>query len=284
MRTNTLICPAFMKNRSALAQKEKQVLGRHFTLEFYDCKKSKILSLKKIERIFLDAVLVSGETALKKSFNYLEEKGINGVITTSCTDFSIHGWAEYNYVTVDIFTCSAFFNINEITKKLENSLHSQNSILSINENRGIISSNAVKYVTPNGADNEHENSSSWEEQFQRADAWGLSSSIDIYDCDPELIKNADAIKYFVYELCDLIEMKRFGECNVVYFGENEKVAGYSMTQLIETSLILAHFANESNTVYLDVFSCKSYQPEVVSTFAQKFFKGKRTKLQVNIRQ
>jgi hypothetical protein len=34
-------------------------------------------------------------------------------------------------------------------------------------------------------------------------------------------------------------------------------------QLIETSLISAHFANLTNTVYLDVFSCKPYDPEVV---------------------
>jgi S-adenosylmethionine/arginine decarboxylase-like enzyme len=50
-----------------------------------------------------------------------------------------------------------------------------------------------------------------------------------------------------------------------------------MTQLIETSLISAHFANQSNTTYLDVFSCKAYDPEVVAQFAKQFFKAKRVK-------
>ena len=104
-------------------------------------------------------------------------------------------------------------------------------------------------------------------------AWGLATSIDIYNCDPSAIRDAERIKQFVAELCDLIEMKRFGETLVVHFGEDERVAGYSMVQLIETSLISAHFANLTNTVYLDVFSCKGYDPDVVSEFAQRFFGG-----------
>ena len=111
-------------------------------------------------------------------------------------------------------------------------------------------------------------------EYQMVDAWGLHSGIDIHGCNPETIRSADEIKRFVVELCELIEMKRFGECVVVNFGEDERVAGYSMTQLIETSLISAHFANQTNAVYLDVFSCKYYNPEVVAEFAKKFFGGK----------
>ena len=110
--------------------------------------------------------------------------------------------------------------------------------------------------------------------FELVDAWGLHSGIDLHGCNPKTIRSKDMIKQFVVELCDLIEMKRFGECVVVDFGEDERVAGYSMTQLIETSLISAHFANSTNAVYLDVFSCKYYNPHVVAEFAKKFFEGK----------
>jgi len=103
--------------------------------------------------------------------------------------------------------------------------------------------------------------------------WGLATSIDIYECDPATIRDAEKIRRFVVELCELIEMRRFGDTLVVHFGEDERVAGYSMVQLIETSLISAHFANLTNTVYLDVFSCKMYDPEVVASFAQKYFGG-----------
>jgi hypothetical protein len=68
-------------------------------------------------------------------------------------------------------------------------------------------------------------------------------------------------------------MKRFGETQVVHFGEEDRVAGFSMVQLIETSLISAHFANLTNTTYLDVFSCKPYDLNVVESFARSFFGG-----------
>jgi len=115
------------------------------------------------------------------------------------------------------------------------------------------------------------------------DAWGLACSFDLYDCNPETIRSAKEIKRFVRELCDLIGMRRFGETTVVNFGEDERVAGYSMTQLIETSLISAHFANATNTVYLDVFSCKPYDPNVVEEFATEFFGGSRCATYVNLR-
>jgi len=116
------------------------------------------------------------------------------------------------------------------------------------------------------------------------DMWGIASSIDIYGCDPQKIRDADHIRQFVKELCNLIEMKRFGDTQVVHFGEDEKVAGFSMVQLIETSLISAHFANLTNTTYLDVFSCKPYDPEIVKNFAMGYFGGSDALINVTYRK
>ena len=128
--------------------------------------------------------------------------------------------------------------------------------------------------------------SKWEQVVKEAKdrkVWGIASSFDIYNCNPETIRSAEAIRQFVIELCDLIEMKRFGETVVVHFGEDEKVEGFSMTQLIETSLISAHFANLTNATYLDVFSCKPYDPAIVEEFAVKFFGGSHCNTNVNLR-
>ncbi|MBN1456302.1 MAG: S-adenosylmethionine decarboxylase [Sedimentisphaerales bacterium] len=121
------------------------------------------------------------------------------------------------------------------------------------------------------------------EQAVEQSVWGIASSFDIYNCDPDAIRSAEKIRQFVIELCDLIEMRRFGETIVVNFGENERVAGYSMAQLIETSLISAHFANLTNTVYLDVFSCKPYDPEIVKNYAMRFFAGSHCITHSNLR-
>src|SRR6266540_7225721 len=110
--------------------------------------------------------------------------------------------------------------------------------------------------------------------------WGISSSIDLYHCDLALMQNADAIREFVKILCERIKMKRYGETQVVHFGEDPRVTGFSMTQLIETSLISAHFADASCTIYLDVFSCAPYEPEDVAKFAADYFKSKRYNLSV----
>src|SRR3972149_10203168 len=120
-------------------------------------------------------------------------------------------------------------------------------------------------------------------KYQLIDAWGLHSGIDIHGCNPATIRSADKIKEFVVKLCERIDMKRFGETVVVNFGEDERVAGYSMTQLIETSLISAHFANLTNAVYLDVFSCKCYDVKKVKKFALDFFKGKKCRISTNRR-
>jgi S-adenosylmethionine/arginine decarboxylase-like enzyme len=124
----------------------------------------------------------------------------------------------------------------------------------------------------------------YKQEFDDMKAWGIQSSVDIHHCDPNLIRDADAIKEFVIQLCELIEMRRFGDPVIVHFGEDERVAGFSMTQLIETSLISAHFANQSNNVYLDIFSCKYYEPETAVQFAKNYFKGTDYNLTVVLRK
>ena len=114
--------------------------------------------------------------------------------------------------------------------------------------------------------------------------WGVSSCINLYDCDLILMQNPDAIRKFVVLLCDLIKMRRYGETQVVFFGDEPRVQGFSMTQLIETSLISAHFADASRAIYLDVFSCAPYDPEDAAQFAAEYFKASDYHLEVVYRR
>lgn len=114
--------------------------------------------------------------------------------------------------------------------------------------------------------------------------WGVSTSVDLYECNLELMQNADAIREFVIALCDRIKMRRYGDTQVVFFGDDPRVQGFSMTQLIETSLISAHFADASRAIYLDVFSCAPYDPEDTAKFAADYFKAARYKYNVAYRR
>ena len=114
-----------------------------------------------------------------------------------------------------------------------------------------------------------------EDEYERRGVWGMLTSIDLFGCDHEILSSGDKIKQYAIEVCDLIDMKRFGEPVVVRFGEDPKVSGYSLAQLIETSLISGHFAETDNSVYIDIFSCKYYDQEKAVEFTKNFFKAEK---------
>lgn len=103
--------------------------------------------------------------------------------------------------------------------------------------------------------------------------WGYHLLLDCAGCEAEAITNYDNVYNFTKQLVKDIDMVAYGEPTIVNFGSGNK-AGFTMFQLIETSNICAHFANETNTMYLDVFSCKPYNNDVVIELVKKYFKAK----------
>ena len=108
-------------------------------------------------------------------------------------------------------------------------------------------------------------------QLIRRVPWGFSTSLDLKKCNNK-IRNENDIKDYVIQLCNLIEMKRFGECKIIHFGTGNK-SGYSMVQLIETSNITGHFCDDNNSAYLDIFSCKPYDEKEMANFSKTFFEA-----------
>jgi hypothetical protein len=114
-------------------------------------------------------------------------------------------------------------------------------------------------------------------------AWGLALAVDLEGCDPSAIRSRSGIARFAAELCDLIEVKRYGAAKVVRFGEDPRVSGYSLVQLIETSLVSGHFAEASNAAYIDVFSCKPFRPNAVSEFCRTWFGATTSEASLTLR-
>ena len=102
--------------------------------------------------------------------------------------------------------------------------------------------------------------------------WGYHLIVNAGNCDPESIRDKDNIAKFTKELVKEIDMVAYGEPQIVHFGTGNK-AGYTLVQLIETSNICAHFTEETNDFYLDVFSCKKFDPSIVLNVAKKYFKN-----------
>ena len=123
---------------------------------------------------------------------------------------------------------------------------------------------------------------SYRKSMEEGTLWGMLTSIDLFECDPDLINSEEAVRKFAIELCDLIDMKRYGDCQIYRFGSGDK-EGLSFLQLIETSLISGHLSNELGSAYIDCFSCKYYDPEAVADFAKAFFHAKEARLTITPR-
>jgi S-adenosylmethionine/arginine decarboxylase-like enzyme len=75
-------------------------------------------------------------------------------------------------------------------------------------------------------------------------------------------KDVSLVREFVVSLVAKIGMVRWGPCICERFGEGREV-GISCVQLIETSSITVHTNDEFGDLYLDVFSCKDFDPAIV---------------------
>ena len=117
----------------------------------------------------------------------------------------------------------------------------------------------------------------------QSDCWGLLAVINLYNCEPGLIREPAAIKQFIIELCQVINMTRFGDVLIERFGK-DSLKGYSAIQFIETSSITAHFDEADNRAFIDIFSCQIFNPWEAVQFCQKFFKASHHQMTVVERQ
>jgi len=100
--------------------------------------------------------------------------------------------------------------------------------------------------------------------------WGYHLMLDCARCSPSKIRCNVNIAQFAKTLVHRIDMVAYGEPQVVHFGSGDK-SGYTLVQLIETSNIVAHFCEETNDMYLDVFSCKPFHPSHVESVVNLHF-------------
>lgn len=100
--------------------------------------------------------------------------------------------------------------------------------------------------------------------------WGKHAIINAFRCPIHLINNKANIHAFTVDLVTRIDMVAYGLPMIQHFGEGNK-AGFTLVQLIETSNIIGHFCDESGDAYLDVFSCKDFNPAVVEAVVKHYF-------------
>jgi len=121
-------------------------------------------------------------------------------------------------------------------------------------------------------------------RYDEEGPWGISCAIDLHECDGHLIKDEEYVKKFAHDLVMFIEMKLYKGPHVMNFGDNPRVSGLSMFQFIETSCISGHYANDTKSAYIDIFSCSKFRPHEAAAFCKQFFKAKSMNINVTFRE
>jgi S-adenosylmethionine/arginine decarboxylase-like enzyme len=122
-----------------------------------------------------------------------------------------------------------------------------------------------------------------EEQFVDEQPWGMEASIDLFGCDPVAIRDGEMIRTFAVALCRFIRMRRYQDPIVVHFGAHERVSGFSLVQLIETSAISGHFIEQVDAACLNIFSCAIFRPYAAARFCQEWFGAREVQATVVFR-
>ena len=109
--------------------------------------------------------------------------------------------------------------------------------------------------------------------------YGFELVLDLHGCETELF-NREYIDKFFTDLCDLIDMEK---CEVHFWDdvgvpeeERQKLPhtkGTSAVCFILTSTIVIHTLDLLGTIYVNIFSCKSFDPNVAAQFTSERFKA-----------
>jgi len=119
----------------------------------------------------------------------------------------------------------------------------------------------------------------------REKSWGYHLMLDCKACEIEKITDRDHLAKFVKVLIAAIDMKSYGETILEHFAEHDpEAAGYSLLQLIETSSITGHFVDKNGDAYIDIFSCKPFDPEIAVKTVQEWLHPEKIKKNFITRQ
>jgi len=107
--------------------------------------------------------------------------------------------------------------------------------------------------------------------------YGMELILDLHECDEKQFNRSSISEYFE-RLCVLIDMQR----EDLHFWDDEGLSeedkqtsphtqGTSAVQFILTSSIVIHALDQLKAVYINIFSCKEYDPKVAEKFSVEWF-------------
>ncbi len=255
-------------------------LGRHMTVEFYDCDPKALANAKLVEEVFLRAADKSGATVIDSNFHEFEPQGVSGVVVISESHFAVHAWPEHDYAAVDLFTCGDKVDFDIAIETIGKGIGSAQWIISSVMNRGIVGNNGVERLVPVIEGRDCRFSISWEERFLNTRAHALSASIDIYECQLPELGDPAVLSKFAHDFATKLGVEVRGEWRL----------NPSSREIISWTLPLAGgaltgwFSPERKAAYLDLLFAGYYDPRQAAEIAISSLQGNYYRLQPHVRQ
>jgi len=116
-------------------------------------------------------------------------------------------------------------------------------------------------------------------QHIQSSIYGFELVLDLHDCDSDSFGRTSIDEYFS-KLCALIDMEK---CEVHFWDDvgvpleeqqtDPHTKGTSAVCFILTSTIVIHTLDILKTVYVNIFSCKTFDPSIAAEFTKDWFHG-----------
>lgn len=109
---------------------------------------------------------------------------------------------------------------------------------------------------------------------EAATTWGWEMLMDMTGCEPSLLRERNNMASFLRTLVAAIGMRPVGPPVLDWFGEGPEHEGWTVYQRIETSSIVGHFMPATRRGFLNVFSCREFDPAVAELVVRQYLRPK----------
>lgn len=103
--------------------------------------------------------------------------------------------------------------------------------------------------------------------------WGYEATFDLEGCNKSQISDEKVLASYLAETVRRIDMIAYGEPIMKNFANHDpSKGGYTIVQLIETSSITGHFVDSTGKAFINIFSCKEFDPDDALDVIHEYFK------------
>lgn len=102
------------------------ILGKHTLTDIYDVKNNCLDNIEEIKKIILESCKESNLHVVEFTFHKFEPYGLSGICILKESHLAIHTWPEYNFASIDAFTCGTMMNPTKVCNIIAKKLQSNN--------------------------------------------------------------------------------------------------------------------------------------------------------------